>query len=101
MISVNVKVNRNLLTPALKKIRQRLDQLPQEVADKMVELTPKDTGYAKRKTQLVSKKRIEANYPYAQVLDRGRHMTNKGMRGSKQAPKGIVGPSLDSIKRKN
>ena len=101
MISVNVKVNRNLLTPALKKIRQRLDQLPQEVADKMVELTPKDTGYAKRKTQLVSKKRIEANYPYDQVLDRGRHMTNKGMRGSKQAPKGIVGPSLDSIKRKN
>jgi hypothetical protein len=28
-------------------------------------------------------------------------MTNRGMRGSKQAPKGIVGPSLDSIKRKN
>jgi len=44
---------------------------------------------------------IENSVPYIEILDKGRHMTNRGMRGSKQAPKGIIGPSLNSIKRKN
>jgi hypothetical protein len=92
MISVNVKVNRNLLTPALKKIRSQIEQLPQRLEEKMIELTPEDTGNAKSKTRLVNNKRIEAKYPYAKVLDKGRHMTNKGRRGSNQAPRGMTGP---------
>jgi hypothetical protein len=44
---------------------------------------------------------IENKVPYVPVLDKGRHMTPRGMRGSKQAPRGIVGPSLNEIKRKN
>jgi hypothetical protein len=44
---------------------------------------------------------IENAVPYIEVLDKGRHMTNRGMRGSKQAPKGIIGPSLNQIKGKN
>lgn len=56
-----------------------------------VDQTPKDTGNAKTKTKLVNNI-IEANYKYAYVLDKGRHRTSKGMRGSNQAPNGMTKP---------
>lgn len=66
--------------------------------------TPVDTGRAKagwNKRVRDNGFTIDNTVPYVPVLDKGRHMTNRGMRGSKQAPKGIVNPSLESIKRKN
>jgi hypothetical protein len=66
--------------------------------------TPEDTGTAKagwRNQNTQAGFEITNQVPYIGVLDKGRHMTRRGMRGSKQAPKGMVGPSLDSIKRKN
>jgi hypothetical protein len=57
-------------------------------------ITPIDTGWAKRNTKLVNNN-IVANYPYAGVLDKGRHMTNRGMRGSKQAPEGMSKPTIE------
>lgn len=56
-------------------------------------ITPVRTGFAKRNTRLVNNV-IEAAYAYAFVLDKGRHMTNKGMRGSKQAPEGMSKPTI-------
>lgn len=55
-------------------------------------ITPIDTGFARKHTKLINWK-IVANYPYAFVLDKGRHLTNRGMRGSKQAPKGMSNPT--------
>jgi hypothetical protein len=92
MLTVNIRISRNLLTPALKKIRQDINRLPKELHKKMVDLTPIDTGNAKKKTRLVNNKRIHAAYAYAKVLNKGRHMTARGARGSKQAPKGMTGP---------
>jgi hypothetical protein len=43
---------------------------------------------------------IEANYQYAQVLDKGRHMTSRGMRGSDQAPKGMSEPTEEFIQKR-
>jgi hypothetical protein len=66
--------------------------------------TPVDTGKARSgwiKSDKVNGFSIENKVPYVPILDKGRHMTNRGMRGSVQAPKGIIGPSLDTIKRKN
>jgi hypothetical protein len=66
--------------------------------------TPVDTGRARSGWQSKNTQagfEITNQVPYIGILDKGRHMTRRGMRGSKQAPKGIVGPSLDSIKRKN
>lgn len=60
------------------------------------QITPKDTGNAKRNTKLVNYI-ITAKYMYAKVLDDGRRMTNKGMRGSNQAPEGIVKPTVARI----
>lgn len=53
------------------------------------DLTPIDTGNAKRKTRL-SGNEITTNYPYAQRLDTGY---------SKQAPEGMSKPTLKAIKR--
>lgn len=56
-------------------------------------LTPVRTGFAKRNTKLVNDV-IEAAYAYAFVLDKGRHMTPRGARGSKQAPEGMSKPTI-------
>lgn len=66
--------------------------------DKFRDVTPMKTGNAKRNTHLTGKT-IDANYPYADVLDKGRHMTSNGMRGSKQAPRGMTQPTLDHLRQ--
>jgi hypothetical protein len=66
--------------------------------DKFRQVTPIKTGHAKRNTNL-SGKTIDANYSYANVLDKGRHMTSRGMRGSKQAPRGMTEPTIDHLRQ--
>lgn len=56
-------------------------------------ITPRRTGNARRSTRLINN-RIVADYHYAEVLDRGRHMTTRGIRGSKQAPDGMSKPTI-------
>lgn len=85
------------LTEAVRRLGQQLEQ---EIRDH----TPVATGRARSGWRRQDRQRgftIENQVPYIGVLDRGRHMTNRGMRGSRQAPRGIVGPSLKSIKGKN
>jgi hypothetical protein len=58
-------------------------------------ITPIKTGNARSNTSLDKPGRtIEADYPYAGVLDAGRRMTSSGMRGSTQAPTGMSAPTL-------
>jgi hypothetical protein len=97
-ITLDVKIT-NQLTPKIKSIQQKLNNLPKEAYQEFVKLTPIRTGNAKRSTKLQGKT-IEANYAYAGVLDKGRHMTSKGMRGSEQAPKGMTKPTVDFIKNR-
>lgn len=63
-----------------------------------VKTTPVDTGNARNKTKLVGNT-IRADYQYAKVLDKGRHSTPKGMRGSRQAPQGMTRPTAKFIER--
>jgi len=90
----------------MSKITDRLDKvlkvvndnnISREAYNKFKSVTPVRTGNAKRKTSL-SGNSIEANYPYAGVLDKGRHMTNRGMRGSEQAPQGMTEPTIKHIR---
>jgi len=64
---------------------------------KFVDITPKKTGNAKRSTKL-NGNNINADYAYANVLDKGRHMTNRGMRGSEQAPIGMTEPTIEHVR---
>ena len=85
-------------------LRSEVKRLADTLFTEIKQRTPVKTGHAKSgwtKDVKPTEFSIENNVPYIGVLDRGRHMTPKGMRGSKQAPKGIIGPSLKSIKGKN
>lgn len=95
MITVETRIRSNKMTPALKNISAALESLPKQIAKKLIELTPEDSGNARRKTRLAGRYKIVANYAYAGVLDRGRHKSTRGMRGSKQAPKGMTRPTKD------
>ena len=86
------------MSSSLKRIQNKLNNVPKEAYKEFVKVTPYKTGNAKRKTKLKGKT-IVADYPYAQVLDKGRHMTNRGMRGSEQAPEGMSKPTTEFIKR--
>jgi hypothetical protein len=62
------------------------------------QLTPKDKGTAKANTTLQGLV-IEANYPYAFVLDAGRGFRDGQMRGSDQAPQGMSEPTKEYAKK--
>jgi hypothetical protein len=85
-------------------LKKELDLLADQVFKEVKKNTPVDTGQARsgwRKKTSDTAFEVTNAVPYVPVLDRGRHMTSRGVRGSKQAPKGIVGPSLDNIKKRN
>lgn len=69
--------------------KQIPDRIVKQAYQFFVDKTPIRSGNARRKTKL-NDKTIEANYPYAQRLDEGY---------SKQAPKGMVDPTLREIDR--
>ena len=82
------KVNDGV-TASLRRVQSDLDRLPAQAYNYFVKITPKDTGNARRSTRLTNNKVIEANYPYAQPLDRG---------WSRQAPQGMTKPTEQFIK---
>ncbi len=75
------------ITPALKKMQQQLDALPQKAYKEFVKNTPVRSGNARRKTDL-RKTQIEARYPYAERLDNG---------WSKQSPEGMIKPTEEFV----
>lgn len=89
----------NNISPMLQQLKKELDNIPKEAHKEFVKVTPIKTGNAKRKTRL-DNDTIVADYNYAEVLDKGRHMTPRGLRGSEQAPKGMTEPTVDFIKKR-
>jgi hypothetical protein len=90
-------INKSKLSSKLKKASTVPTSVMKQAFDYFKKLTPVKTGNAKRSTVLKNNE-ILAEYEYAPVLDKGRHMTNRGMRGSKQAPKGMSGPTIQRFK---
>jgi hypothetical protein len=104
MFSITVSNISSAIGQIEKEIRSEVKILADNLFQEIKQRTPVATGHARSGwSKKVTDKdfTIENPVPYIGVLDKGRHMTNRGMRGSKQAPKGIVTPSLDAIKRKN
>lgn len=77
----------------MKALRGTKKNVMQRAFEFFKRITPIATGNARRNTRLVNWK-IVANYPYAFVLDKGKHMTNRGARGSNQAPNGMTQPTV-------
>lgn len=74
------------------KLKGRLDDFPDQALEKFQELTPIDTGNARKKTTLKNNKQIVADYPYAQRLNEG---------WSRQAPQGMVRPFLKWLRQQS
>lgn len=96
---MSVTLTVNTITSSLKQIQRKLKKLPSEAYKEFVKNTPKKTGNARNKTRLQAND-IKAQYPYAKVLDKGRHMTPKGLRGSEQAPEGMSKPTEEFIQKR-
>jgi hypothetical protein len=86
-MSVNVK---NQITPVLKSIQTKLNNLPLEAYKEFVKDTPIRSGHARRSTKLRGNI-INANYPYAKRLDEGY---------SQQSPNGMTTPTEAFIKKR-
>jgi hypothetical protein len=100
---VTLKINDKQFTELLRQAKKASEKSWLKAGEQFKRTTPKDTGNAKRKTKY-NKKRINANYDYAGVLDDGLYstttsnlptskVTKNGY--SKQAPKGMSDPSLE------
>ncbi len=86
------------------ELKSAVKRLANDLYAEIQKTTPVKTGAARsgwKKTVNDKDFEISNNVPYVPVLDKGRHMTPRGMRGSLQAPRGIIGPSLKSVKGKN
>lgn len=84
-----VRVTKNTLTVSLSKIDKRLKGLPATAYKFFKRATPIKSGNARRRTRL-NQSTIQAMYPYAKRLNEGY---------SKQAPDGMVKPTIEYIKR--
>ena len=84
----------------MKRLSLTADQVMTDAYKFFVDVTPIDTGHAKASTKLNLKaRRIDAKYKYASILDKGRHKTPRGMRGSNQAPDGMTSPTIKKFKQ--
>jgi hypothetical protein len=87
------------ISQMLSKMKKELKNVPKEAYQFFVKQTPVRSGNARRNTKLKGNT-IQANYQYAEVLDKGRHMTSRGMRGSEQAPEGMTKPTEEFIQKR-
>jgi len=82
------KVKNNIAGDLSMKI-QEIQTVADQAYDYFRKITPKRTGNAQRKTRL-SRKTIQADYPYAQRLNQG---------SSAQAPRGMSEPTIEYIRK--
>lgn len=98
-ITMNINLKPDAILKKTKQMRKDLGNLPKEAYQFFRDQTPIASGNARNKTRLQGNK-IVGEYPYASVLDKGRHMTNRGARGSNQAPKGMSEPTQKFIQKR-
>jgi len=88
-MSVNLKVDTKEFSDLVRFPKQDIAQVKQDAFDYFHDITPIRTGNARRNTSLTGNT-IRARYPYAERLDTGY---------SKQAPDGMVNPTIDHIEK--
>ena len=91
MIKADFRMTKSEIGVRLKGIRSNVAKIPQEATVKFKQLTPIDTGNARKKTTLQNKTTIVADYPYAVRLNNG---------WSKQAPSGMTTPFVAWLRKR-
>jgi hypothetical protein len=85
-------IDSSKLEAKLRQARAVVLQAMPSIYQEFVKNTPIDQGNARAHTSLHGKT-IQADYPYASVLNEGRGFRDGQMRGSEQAPNGMVEPT--------
>ena len=91
-VSAQITIDTSQLQAKMRAIKNTTAQAMPQIYAKFVQVTPRRHGNARNSTYL-SGKTIQAQYPYASVLDAGRGFRDGQMRGSDQAPDGMVRPT--------
>ena len=89
MARVSMRITNDRISTSLRRIVDRMEEVPARAYDKFRATTPKRTGNARSKTNLRGNT-IQAGYNYASRLDAG---------SSRQAPQGMTKPTREFIKR--
>jgi hypothetical protein len=88
-MTLRVNTRSRKIQAALQKKQQQLSTIPSLAYRFFVSVTPRRSGNARRRTRLQSDI-INADYPYAQRLNRG---------WSRQAPKGMTQPLVQYLRK--
>jgi hypothetical protein len=103
--SIDMKVDINQVKKMIKDLSQVRDLVMPDIYKEFVANTPinqnpkaKNRGNARANTTYHSNI-IDASYPYASVLNDGRGFRDGQMRGSEQAPQGMVEPTKEFAKK--
>lgn len=92
---ISMSVNTSAVEDLLKDNADLGNQLAIKAYEFFKQTTPYHKGNARSQTKLGSDNSIQANYPYAAVLDAGRGVRDGQMRGSTQAPQGMTAPTIE------
>lgn len=84
------RIGPDKINPRLDQIQRFLDNLPREMHEEFVRVTPIRTGNARRRTDLKNNE-IQGNYDYANRLNQG---------WSRQADKGMTDPTIEFARSK-
>jgi hypothetical protein len=98
MAITNLKIDDKLFKAKLADLKLVKHQAMPQLEKFFIQQTPIDTGNARANTTLNGDV-IDANYPYASVLDAGRGYRDGQMRGSEQAPHGMSEPTIEYAKK--
>jgi hypothetical protein len=91
-MNIKMNIDTSKLSIKLRDAKKVVNTAMPQIHQEFVKNTPMKTGNARSKTT-VNGKVISASYPYASVLNDGRSFRDGQMRGSVQAPKGMVEPT--------
>lgn len=87
---IKIVQTQNKIKPKLSRVEKKLRKVPVRAYNHFVKKTPIRSGNARRRTKLVQNDTIFADYPYATRLNEGY---------SKQAPRGMVRPTIEYVRR--
>ena len=93
-MQVKLTVDTGKLDLKIREAKGLVSKAMPQIYTEFVKNTPIKTGNAKSNTSYSGQK-IKAKYQYASVLNDGRGYRDGQMRGSNQAPKGMVQPTKE------
>jgi len=90
---LNIKVDASKLTNKISAAKSVIPNAMPQITQEFIKNTPIKSGNARQNTQQTGPTKIVANYQYATVLNDGRGYRDGRMRGSVQAPQGMLEPT--------